>query len=193
MKKILFILMSSLLFISCSKEEVNEIKEVLFNVDYKFVENGDMSRNVNGDDVYTKFYDDYIKTKILTPKNYTLTFKKKDNGSTVTINGLWDKKDGIRLTEGDYIVTGTSYPLDNPSDTVFIKFDETVSITKDMGTLNLTAKYDSWLLMFDIDNINEIYQNFKRFERRQRFIPERLFSLTWLAMEDIILVITSPV
>lgn len=162
MKKNWFYLTFSLLVMlltSCNNnDEIYIPQEVQFNVNYSFTHNGDMTRSVNSEETYTKFYDEYIKTKILTPKNYTLTFTNKDKNTVVTVNGMWDNKDGIRLIEGEYNVSGTSHPLDCPSDTVFLKFDETIKITKDMTSLKLTAKYDSYLIMFDTENIKEIYQ-----------------------------------
>ena len=104
----------------------------------------------------------YIKTKKLTPTTYKLTFTNKQTGIVAEINGLWKSKDGIRLVEGEYEVSGTSYPIERtsglniPSDSVYLTFNETVNISKDAENLTLTAKYDSYLLMFDKTNYNSI-------------------------------------
>ena len=169
MKKLLsmMLVMTSLVcFPSCSNEDdVYTPQELDLTLDYTFVESGNMSR-ASGADVYNDFYEKYIKTKQLTPTTYSLTFTNNATGAKTTINnGVWKNKDAIRLIEGEYTVTGTSapQPIESEmlsqyiSDTVFISFDETVHISKDMTNINLIAKYDSYLLMFDKDNCNEAY------------------------------------
>lgn len=165
MKTIFFALMLVLAtcvgFLSCTEDDVVEIPtEVTFKLDYSFVESGSMSRATN-DEVYFSFYENYIKTKQLTPKSYSLTFTNKTTGAVATINGLWDNKDGIRLPEGEYEVTGISEPQNNPypSDTVYLSFKESVNIQKDMESLNLTAIYDSFLLMLDGNNYKKVSYN----------------------------------
>ena len=54
--------------------------------------------------------------------------------------------------------TATTFD-DCVSDTAFLSFKETVNITKDMDYLTLTAKYNSYLLMFDRENSNSVYYN----------------------------------
>lgn len=160
-------LATCLFLTSCSKENNDEPKqtpqEVTFNIDYTFIESGSMTR-ASSDDVYNNFYDKYIKTKQLTPTTYSLTFSNKE-GKVLEINGKWADTNGIRLPEGEYKVKGCAYPIERsyysgknyyPSDTVYLYFDESVTITKDMKTLTLKALYDSWLLLFDTQNIKEV-------------------------------------
>ncbi len=163
MKKMfsLMLLTSVMCFTSCSNEEDVYIpQEVEFTLDYTFVESGSMTR-ATGADVYNEFYEKYIKTKQLTPATYSLIFTNQETGATATINGMWDKKDGIRLPEGTYNVTGTSTPIENEyrewSDSVYIVFNETVSIKKDDTQLTLSAIYDSFLLMLDTENTKNVY------------------------------------
>lgn len=165
MKKLfsMMLIMASMMcaFSSCSEDEIYVPQDVAFTLDYTFAESGSMTR-ATGEEVYSSFYDKYIKTKQLTPTTYSLTFTNKETGAVATINGRWDKKDAIRLTEGVYEVTGTSVPLykrraGEPSDTAYLSFNETINIAKDMSSLVLQAQYDSYLLMFDADNIKEIY------------------------------------
>lgn len=151
----------ALVLCSCSKEEVDTTpKEVEVKLDYTFAESGSMMRS--GADVYGAFYDKYIKTKKLTPTTYKLTFTNKKTGTVAQINGLWNRQDGIRLVEGEYEVSGTSHPIEEtsslniPSDSVYLAFNETVNISKDAKVLTLTAKYDSYLLMFDKANYSNI-------------------------------------
>lgn len=146
---------------SCSGSEDSSVmpQEVAFVVDYSFAQSGNMTR-ATGAEVYDAFYDKYIKTKQLTPKTFSLTFKHKESGALTKIsNGVWNNNDVIRLVEGEYEVTGTSAPistnntvLEYASDTVYLKFNEVINITKDMTKVNLTAIYDSYLLMFDNTN-----------------------------------------
>ena len=170
MKKILsmMLIMTSLVcFVSCSNddEEFYTPQEVDLTLDYTFIESGSMTR-ATGESVYNDFYEKYIKTKQLTPTTYSLTFTNNATGAkTIINNGIWKNKDVIRLMEGEYTVTGTSapQPIESEllshysSDTVFVSFNETVNISKDMTNINLTAKYDSYLLLFDKDNCNEVY------------------------------------
>lgn len=152
---------------SCSndKDEFYTPQEVDLTLDYTFIESGSLTR-ATGESVYNDFYEKYIKSKQLTPTTYSLTFTNNATGAQTTINnGVWKNKDAIRLIEGEYTVTGISapQPIENEmlssyiSDTVFISFDEIVHVSKDMTDINLIAKYDSYLLMFDKDNCNEVY------------------------------------
>lgn len=150
---------------SCSGSEEGPVspQEVAVVVDYSFAQSGSMTR-ATGAEVYDAFYDKYIKTKQLTPKTFSLTFKHKKSGAVTNItNGLWCSNDVIRLVEGEYEVTGTSAPvsgnnsvLEYVSDTVYLKFNEVVNIAKDMTKVNLTAIYDSYLLLFDNTNYKNV-------------------------------------
>lgn len=148
---------------SCSSEnEIEQPKEmVTCNLSFHFAESGPMSRAAS--DIYSTFYENYIKNKVLTPKIYNLTFTNKETNATATMVGCWDEPHGIRLLEGEYYVTGTSYPKVVPSkdgeitcDTVYLKFEETVNITKDTKKITLNAGYDSYLLMFDKKEVSII-------------------------------------
>ena len=92
MKKILFTIVVTLVFIGCSKESSSEQipTEVEVSLDFSFTESGSMTRA--GSTAYTDFYNKYIKTKQLTPKNFDLTFTNKETGATATIKGNWNKK-----------------------------------------------------------------------------------------------------
>ena len=158
----LLVIAMSASFTSCTKEETLDVpQDVTFTLDYTFVESGSMSR-ATGTEVYNEFYEKYIKTKVLTPTSYSLTFTNKATGATATMEGCWDKTEGIRLVEGEYEVKGVSQPITRnttPSDTVYLSFEENISISKDMDRLLLTAKYDSYLLMLDASNYKEAHFN----------------------------------
>lgn len=153
MKKILFTIIITLAFIGCSEESVVEqlSKEVEVSLDYSFVESGSMTRA--GSTAYTNFYNKYIKTKQLTPKNFELTFKNKETGATATVKGNWDKKHSFKLVTGEYEISGTSHPSAiyymSCLDSLYLSFKEDVTITNNTEGINLTAQYDSYMMMFD--------------------------------------------
>ena len=140
---------------SCEEEYVPQ--EVEFLIDYAFTESGSMTR-ATGSETYTYFYDKYIKSKQLTPKTYTLQFTNNDTKATATIRGNWERKDAIRLPEGNYTIEGVSQPIEKYeySDSVFLAFKQVVDLNKDDSNLVLNAMYDSFLLMFDAENTAEI-------------------------------------
>lgn len=158
MKKILLLMMTTLAIAGCSNEEQNNLvpEEVTVNIDYDFWESGSMSRS--GADLYTNFYNKYIKTKLLTPTTYTLSLSTKDVPKPTTINGYWGNKDGIRLVEGTYNIYGTSNPISSKAsiDTLSMSFSEKVAITKETTSITLTAKHSSFMLIFDASNTTSI-------------------------------------
>lgn len=153
MKKYLFAIVVTLAFIGCSEESVIEqpSKEVEVSLDYSFAESGSMTRA--GSYVYTEFYNKYVKTKQLTPKNFDLTFKNKETGATATIKGNWNKKHSFKLLTGEYEVTGTSHPSTvyymSCIDSLYLAFKENITITNNTENITLNAQYDSFMLMFD--------------------------------------------
>lgn len=158
MKNILLLMMTTLAIAGCSNEEQNNLvlEEVTVNIDYDFWESGNMSRS--GADLYTNFYNKYIKTKLLTPTTYTLSLSTKDVPKSTTINGYWGNKDGIRLVEGTYNIYGTSNPISSKAsiDTLSMSFSEKVAITKETTSITLTAKHSSFMLIFDASNTTSI-------------------------------------
>lgn len=139
---------------SCSAEEdepVTTPQEVEVKLDYSLFESGSMARS--GETVYQQFYNDYIKTKVLTPTAYSLSFVKGTK-EVMSVSGTWDSNDAIKLLEGDYIVTGTSAPTDRyVSETVYLNFNENITISKETDKVVLNAKYNCFLLMFNAETI----------------------------------------
>ena len=160
----LVVLVSGLVFTGCSNEDsfIDEPKEeVELTLNYTFAESGSMTR-ATGSEVYTTFYEKYIKTKVLTPKTYSLRFTNTKTKADAEFNGYWDTENGIRLVEGEYVVTGTSSPKNasvNVADSVHMVFQDTVNITKEMTSLTIKANYDSYLLFFDAENIQKVVYN----------------------------------
>lgn len=151
-------MMTTLAIAGCSNEEQNNLvpEEVTVNIDYDFWESGSMSRS--GADLYTNFYNKYIKTKLLTPTTYTLSLSTKEMPKPTTINGYWGNKDGIRLVEGTYNIYGTSNPISSKKsiDTLSMSFSEKVAITKETTSITLAAKHSSYMLIFDASNTTSI-------------------------------------
>lgn len=158
MKKFLLVASAFIALTSCSSEE-SEITqaphEVNVSLSYSLVESGSMTRNSG--EVYSDFYEKYIKTKQLAPKTFELTFTNKETGATAVIRGDWNKKHSFKLLTGIYEVTGISHPqANNCIDSLYLCFNENVTITNETTGINLTANYDSYLLMFDKSDKKDI-------------------------------------
>lgn len=158
MKKFLLVASAVIALTSCSSEE-SEITqaphEVNVSLSYSLVESGSMTRNSG--EVYSDFYEKYIKTKQLAPKTFELTFTNKETGATAVIRGDWNKKHSFKLLTGIYEVTGISHPqANNCIDSLYLCFNENVTITNETTGINLTANYDSYLLMFDKSDKKDI-------------------------------------
>lgn len=147
----------------CSNTEESPDVEVLpqelsVTLDYNFFESGSMTRS--GDGLYQEFYNKYVKTKILTPTTYEITFRSINNKDSIIVRGYWNQKNIFKIREGEYNIKGISHPNIGNSilsgDTVSICFNENVTIGKETTSISLEAKYDSFLLLFDPDNIKEI-------------------------------------
>ena len=153
MKKILLTIAIVSAFSSCSEASSSEQipTEVEVSLDFSFTESGSMTRA--GSTTYTDFYNKYIKTKQLTPKNFDLTFTNKETGATATIKGNWNKKHSFKLLTGEYEVTGTSHPSTvyymSCIDSLYLAFKENITITNNTENITLNAQYDSFMLMFD--------------------------------------------
>lgn len=153
MKKFLLTIAIVSVFSSCSEESSSEQipTEVEVSLDFSFTESGSMTRADST--AYTDFYNKYIKTKQLTPKNFDLTFTNKETGATATIKGNWNKKHSFKLLTGEYEVTGTSHPSTvyymSCIDSLYLAFKENITITNNTENIILNAQYDSFMLMFD--------------------------------------------
>lgn len=96
-KKLLFALIGTagLAFTSCSSDNedmtTNEPQMVSVKLDFTFEQSGDMTR-ASGAETYAAFYEKYIKTKKLTPKNYSLSFINKATGQEILSKKVCGKK-----------------------------------------------------------------------------------------------------
>lgn len=161
MKKITVFMgiLSSLFFNACSSSEeepvvVEEQSSVTFYLDLAFVEGGSMSRS--NSDVYTKFYNEKIKTKELIPDDYEISFTNTVTGTRYDFTGKWSNKDKITLLEGTYKVNGASRTSEMCSDKASITFTQDVEVNTGMASLTVTAGYECCLLMFNKSNITKL-------------------------------------
>ena len=121
MKKIVLAFAIMLTLLSCSNEDeiIVDQPETEVEVSLDYSFVETGYMTRSGSDVYMDFYNKYIKTKLL-------------------------------LLTGEYEVTGTSVPSSSMClDTAYLYFDENIIIDNETQEINLTAKYDSYLLMFD--------------------------------------------
>lgn len=160
MKKILILLALFMGVVGCSKEDTPE--NITFTIDFNVAEGESMVRGAS--DLYSAFYNNFVKTKVVGYSDYSLSFYQ---GETLvgTFSGKWDAT-LVTLPEGKYRVTGSSKaPIeniktevkDNPSlETMSLLFDEEVEITKNTTTLSLkNPTYDCYLVFFDKTLVSE--------------------------------------
>ncbi len=176
MKK-LFLLAIVAAFSACSNDEnvispeKPEPQTVKVSLNYSLLESGSMTRS--GDNVYTSFYEKYIKTKILTPKTYSLAFNSDKAILEVIQQGVWGNNDAIELFEGSYSVSGNSNPkfrnMNYPDvyvcDSLYLNFNENITINKNTTNITLKGIYNCYLLLFDATNISSITSSFGREEK----------------------------
>ena len=160
MKKslLLFTVLAVSLFFSCEEENVPQMIEV--SLDYTMLQEGSMTRS--GSDTFQKFFDAYMATKVITPCSYSLTFTEQSTKTTTQVSGYWGDGQKIWLTEGLYDVSGVSVPkytpsdCESPIDTVSLKFEESIVISKDLPTVNLHAIYDSFMFIIESEALKEV-------------------------------------
>lgn len=117
---------------SCECDQVitpdSEVVQIRFDYSLPFTAG---TRSVEAEDVYDEYYEQQILTRKLTPKNFELTLSN-DFGEQYSISGFWEKDNSLCPKVGSYRVRGTSKPKINSmlSDTVSLKFDAEIEITK---------------------------------------------------------------
>lgn len=157
MKKILIMIAIAIGLWGCQKEETPE--NITFEVSYTLDKGASMMRV--GVDLYTEFYNNYVKTKKVGYPEYELTFYK---GAEVvgTFNGEWEAT-LITLPEGTYRVEGTSKSratgveqsgTNEQYSKLSLKFNEQITIGKGQTSLTLNPVYDCYLLFFDASLFN---------------------------------------
>lgn len=69
--------------------------------------------------------------------------------------------------EGKYEFTETSSPIYNTEvkvDSVYLSFKENIVIDKNTTSINLSAQYNSYMLIFDINNTKSIEYNYGTYD-----------------------------
>ena len=161
MRKINDLLLTSILclFWSCSSDEpiTDDTEVVNVRIDYSFC-SGSTTRAY--DDVYEDYYEKCILSKTHTPSNFNLIFTHT-NKSSYTHTGSWENDNHLIIPVGEYKVTGISHPQKQiyVSDSVYMKFDTDLVITKNQEVITIPAQYDCYLLLFKADDINFIVYN----------------------------------
>lgn len=168
MKKIfgLMLLCATIMSFSSCEQAVEEpqIVDVCFGV--KFVESGSMSR-ATVDEIYQEFYNKHIVTKEFVLTTYDLTISDEKGNTVAVIDGTWDKTT-IQLLTGKYKVTGTS--TSSGCSKASLKFEETITISTS-ETINLTAKYDCFLLLFPRNNGTYNYRYYSNYSAGYTTMP----------------------
>lgn len=162
MKKCLLISVALFAIMGCSKEPVNQT-EVTVSLDYSFVSSGQMVKSASS--IYDDFYSKYVETKLIAPKTFTLKFTNKETGATATMYGDWGKNHTLKLMTGEYEVIGTSHPIAPTNapciDSLYLSFNESITINDETQNIGLTANYDSFMLIFDKGDKTKIVHHTK--------------------------------
>jgi hypothetical protein len=162
MKTLIFLLLTIMMCISCTKEPIETTNpgNVKITLDYAFPsKTGDMI--TKGEPTYLDFYNEYIASKILTPKTYYIKITPIDypqiNGWSG--NGKWGSKTLIALSPAKYSVEGYSKPLKYEicGDTCCLKFHDTINVTQTTTNIILKAYYDCSLILLDTTDVKSTY------------------------------------
>lgn len=161
MKKLFFqltVLTAVLCLSSCNKDEIRQPQEVEFTIEYSF-SSGSMSRATN-DETYTKFFNDYIKTRKITPNHFSISFINSETNQKTDITGLWTEKSLVKLLEGDYTVSGNSINKSSSykyvRDSLALSFNDNISINSKTTSLKIKADYNCSLIFFDASKITKV-------------------------------------
>ena len=74
--------------------------------------------------------------------------------------------------EGKYEVTRTSSPIYNTEvkvDSVYLSFKENIVIDKKTTSINLSAQYNSYMLIFDTNNTKSIEYNYGTYDESEGY------------------------
>lgn len=134
---------------SCTQTFIFEEVPVTFSLNFKFPQGEDMTRG--GADLYLKFYNDSIKSKVITPTTYELEFARSNSSEVASFAGEWDA-DLITLPAGKYTVTGVSRGDYGKPD---LTFNEEIEIVSTSSSITLTAQYDCFLVFFNKSQVNQ--------------------------------------
>ena len=151
-------LLSVALFLHSCGEDIKQPSEVEFTIDYSF-SSGSMSRATN-DEVYTNFFNDYIKTRKITPNHFSVSFINSETKQKTEITGLWTEKSFVKLLEGNYTVSGNSINKSSTykyvRDSLALSFNDNISINSKTTDLKIKAEYNCALIFFDTSKTTKV-------------------------------------
>jgi hypothetical protein len=156
MKTVLFLLLTIMVCVSCTKEpnEPTNPGNITVILNFGFASSGSITPK--NTDSYLDFYNKYITSKILTPKTYEINFYGLNSNHIGTaIFGKWGSKQLVCLPPDRYKVYGTSRPTKYRvcGDTCYFKFNDTITITSTTEDITLKAIYDCSLILFDTTDV----------------------------------------
>ena len=160
MRKIFALMALVALLCACSKENEEIISEnVTFKLSYNIDKGSSMTRA--GEEAYSSFYENFVKTKVVGYSDYDLSFYKGDV-LVGSFKGAWDATT-ITLPEGEYVVKGTSgsygtaySDYEKSHKYMSLSFDQKITVKKSDTSIVLTPDYDCYLLFFDGSIFNHV-------------------------------------
>lgn len=147
MKKILSIILMSVLLTACNSEEDFLVSEEMVTVSLDCSIDAKSTRA--GETLYAQLYDK-ILSKELIADTYELTFTEKSTGEKNTLYGNWNDNTQFSIKTGNYVVTGYSTAEGlRLQDKCSLVFNTEVSINSSTKRISLKGNYDCFLLIFD--------------------------------------------
>jgi hypothetical protein len=158
MKKLSVLLILAFCTIRCTKipdaAKDTITNKVSISLDYTFPSrSGDMA--AKDGPTYLDFYNQYISSKILTPRTYYIMFTSLTLHTGTGINGKWGNKVQAYIPPDRYEIDGYSQPTKYQvwGDTCYLKFHDTIDITKTSTDVTLKALYDCSLILLDTTDV----------------------------------------
>lgn len=169
MKTLIFLLLMSITYISCTKEPIEPINQenLYLTLNYVFpAKSGDITPK--GESVYLTFYNKYIEGRILTPRIYYANLFDADNHIGASIYGKWGEEKLFIVPPGKYAIDGVSWPVGYISfgtaitggvcgDTAYLAFHDTIEVTQTSTNFVLNAEYDCSLVLLDTTEVKETF------------------------------------
>jgi hypothetical protein len=155
MKTVLFLSLTIMMCLSCTKEPIDPANQgnVIVTLDFGFPASGNIT--AKSESSYLDFYTKYISSKVLTPKTYFLYFQGVNLHNYIQVSGKWGIPLLVALPPDRYEVGGFSWPTKYSAcgDTCYLKFNETVDITQTSTNITLKAIYDCSLILLDTTDV----------------------------------------
>ena len=155
-----YLVLLSAFFVGCEEAPSSELpkvpdsESVSFKINFGFdYEGGSMLKSApsTAAEQYNQFYEKYIKTRILTPSTFHLSFAPIGGQKMFFTDGAWKDNNVLTLPVGRYVVTGESKGsvTSHRPDTVDLVFQDTVNIDTNTQEITIKAEYGDYLLLFN--------------------------------------------